>query len=178
MLAGVFLYKRPILWDARMAMEVFDGHHTKAQRQRGRLWYTYQSPLLPLWLHNTATSTAQLLLSAHADSKVKKPHIWGRNSHTFTQWNLAHILYGAHAYIYCIYEQTHSKRKLAQVESDKHTSRALTHLASMLPVDKSCMLHSNLWSVFNFVSVLMSFQRSTHHSWWQELYNSDKIESV
>lgn len=37
MLAGVFLYKRPILWDARIAMEAFDGHHTKAQRQRGKL---------------------------------------------------------------------------------------------------------------------------------------------
>lgn len=37
MLAGVFLYKRPILWDARIAMEAFDGHHTKAQTQRGKL---------------------------------------------------------------------------------------------------------------------------------------------
>lgn len=36
-LAGVFLYKRPILWDARIAMEAFEGHHTKAQRQKGRL---------------------------------------------------------------------------------------------------------------------------------------------
>lgn len=33
-LAGVFLYKRPILWDARKAMEAFEGHHTKAQRQK------------------------------------------------------------------------------------------------------------------------------------------------
>lgn len=32
-LAGVFLYKRPILWDARKAMEAFEGHHTKAKRQ-------------------------------------------------------------------------------------------------------------------------------------------------
>lgn len=36
-LAGVFLCKRPILWDARIAMEAFEGHHTKAQRQKGRL---------------------------------------------------------------------------------------------------------------------------------------------
>lgn len=43
-LAGVFLYKRPILWDARIAMEAFEGHHTKAQRQRGRLWYPDQFP--------------------------------------------------------------------------------------------------------------------------------------
>lgn len=36
-LAGVFLYNRPILWDARKAMEAFEGHRTKAQRQKGRL---------------------------------------------------------------------------------------------------------------------------------------------
>lgn len=81
MLAAVFLYKRPIQWDARMAMEVFDGHHTKAQRQRGRLWYPYQSPLLPLLLHNTASGTALLLLSAQ---KVEKLHPRGRNLHNET----------------------------------------------------------------------------------------------
>lgn len=43
MLAGVFLYKSPIQWDATMVREVFDDHHIKTQKQRGRLWYPDQS---------------------------------------------------------------------------------------------------------------------------------------
>lgn len=55
MLAGVFLCKRPILWDGRMAMEAFDGQHTKAKRQA---LIPRSVPQLPLWLHNTASGIA------------------------------------------------------------------------------------------------------------------------
>lgn len=85
-LAGVFLYKRPILWDARKAMEAFEGHHTKAQRQKGRLWYPDRFPNQLLWLHNKASGGARLRLSAHTETKAEKPRPpWGEiHTHVYT----------------------------------------------------------------------------------------------
>lgn len=95
MLAGVFLYKRPILWDAQTAMQGFDGQHTKAQRQRGRLWYLYQSPTASLasWYSHWYSPASS---AAHTDSTVENPPAPGTNSHKFT-----HIYQTLHTYSMC-----------------------------------------------------------------------------
>lgn len=75
MLPGVFLYKRPILWEARIAMEVFDGRHTKAKTRALIL----SLHLLPLWRHDAAAGSEDRTCSPPASTcrllhQVEKPH--------------------------------------------------------------------------------------------------------
>lgn len=170
MLAGVFLYKRPILWDARMAMEVFDGHYTKAKRQA---LIPVSVPLLPRWLYNTVSGVALLIPSAHIDSKVENPHPWGRNSHTFAQWIHAYkqykLTHTVHAYarIYCIHVHMYTysyilKRMRAHMHTNRHTN-----LPCMFLADKSSMIQSNLWTTFSDINTVYWRNFNMRHCQWQ-----------
>ena len=63
-LAGVVLYKRLLPVGCQdMAAVVYDGRHTKGQRQA--LISISVSPLLPLWLHNTLAACYSCAASDH-----------------------------------------------------------------------------------------------------------------
>lgn len=132
---------------------------TKAKRQA---LISVSVPLLPLFLHNTASGIALLLLSGHTHSKVEKPHTHLHNESMRT-YSTCHTIHGACTLILYPCARIHLFR-----DSEKNPC---TH-------GKSNILHSNLWKAFSDINILTSFQRNMRHRRWQEPHSKQSPHRI